>query len=132
MDNNNKIKALEWYKKAGHDIEAVKILIEKGGPPDVVGVLLQQGVEKYLKGYLISKGWKLRKIHDLKVLLDEATKHDPLFSQYYDLLDILTQYYFEEKYPFGEIEASLEDVENGLEDIQGLIDFIKGDLKKDG
>lgn len=132
MDNDNKIKAikaLEWYKKAEHDIEAVKILIEKGGPSDVAGVLLQQGVEKYLKGYLISKGWKLRKIHDLKVLLDEAMKYDSLFSQYYDLLDVLTQYYFEEKYPFGEIEASLEDVENGLEDLQELIDFIKKDLK---
>ncbi|MEW6606358.1 MAG: HEPN domain-containing protein [bacterium] len=130
--DNNKIRASEWCKKAEHDIEAVKILIEKGGPSDVAGVLLQQGVEKYLKGYLISKGWKLRKIHDLKVLLDEATKYDPLFSQYYDLFDVLTQYYFEEKYPFGEIEASLEDIENGFEDIQELIDFIKGDLSRDG
>ena len=76
---------------------------------------------------MISKGWKLRRIHDLKVLLDEATKYDPLFSQYYDLSDVLTQYYFEEKYPFGEVDVSLEDVENGLEEIQELIDFIKKD-----
>ena len=91
MDNNNRIKALEWYKKAEHDIKTVEILIEKDGPSDVAGVLLQQGVEKYLKGYLISKGWKLRKIHDLKMLLDEATKYDSLFSQYYDLFDVLTR-----------------------------------------
>jgi HEPN domain-containing protein len=132
MKDNNKTKALEWYKKAEHDIEAVKILIEKDGPSDVAGVLLQQGVEKYLKGYLISKGWKLRKIHDLKVLLDEATKYDPLFNQYYDLFDVLTQYYFEGKYPFGEIEISLDDVKNGLDSLQELINFIKEDLNKNG
>lgn len=130
MDDSNKIKALEWYKKAGHDIEAVKILLEKDGPCDVAGVLLQQGIEKYLKGYLISKGWKLKKIHDLKVLLDEAIGYNPSFSRYYDLVDVLTQYYFEEKYPFGETEISLEDIEEGLEGIQGLIDFIKDGLKE--
>jgi len=30
MDDANKIKALEWYKKAEHDICAVKILLEIG------------------------------------------------------------------------------------------------------
>jgi len=127
MDDNNKIKALEWYKKAANDIEAVKILIEKDGPSDVAAVLLQQGVEKYLKGYLINKGWKLKKIHDLKVLLDEAVKYDPSFNKYYDLGDILTHYYFEEKYPFDEIEVSLKDVEDKLVIVQEMIDFIKKD-----
>jgi hypothetical protein len=55
---------------------------------------------------LISKSWKLKEIHDLKLLLDEAVKYNPRFSQYYGILDILTSYYFEEKYPFGEMEVS--------------------------
>lgn len=125
MDDNNRIKSFEWYEKGKHDIEAVKILIEKGGPSDVTGVLLQQAVEKYLKGYLINKGWKLRKTHDLKVLLDEAIKYDSSFSQYYDVLDVLTQYYLEERYPFGRIEASLEEIEEVFEAVCGLIEKIE-------
>ena len=35
---------------------------------------LQQACEKYLKGKLIEKGWKLNRTHDLPELLDEATK----------------------------------------------------------
>lgn len=126
MNENNAIKALEWYEKGEHDLEAVKILIEKGGPSDVAGVLLQQAVEKYLKGYLVSKGWRLRKIHDLKVLLDEAIKHDASFSQYYDISDILTQYYLEEKYPFGKtIEVPLGDIEEAFGVVCRLIEKIK-------
>ncbi|MHA1263182.1 MAG: hypothetical protein ACTSSA_14055 [Candidatus Freyarchaeota archaeon] len=28
-----------------------------------------------MKGYLLSKGWQLERIHDLAVLLDEAVKY---------------------------------------------------------
>ena len=129
MDNDaNKIKALEWFKKAEHDINTVEMIVKNTGYPDVAGVLLQQGVEKYLKGYLINKGWKPRKTHDLKELLDEVVKYNQAFNEYYDLLDMITEYYFEEKYPFGETEISLEDIEKNLKDVQTLIEFIKRDF----
>lgn len=35
------------------------------------GFNIQQAVEKYLKGYLLSQEWQLRRIHDLEVLLNE-------------------------------------------------------------
>ena len=77
MENNIRIRAREWFEKADHDFDAVNDILKGSGHPDVAGVLLQQGVEKYLKGYLISKGWKLVKTHDQKQLLDEdeAVKH---------------------------------------------------------
>jgi hypothetical protein len=33
--DEKKLKALEWYKKAEHDIESVKILIHQSGTPDL-------------------------------------------------------------------------------------------------
>lgn len=122
--------AKEWFEKANHDLDAVADIISGSGHPDVAGVLLQQGVEKYLKGYLISKGWKLVKTHDLKLLLDEAVKHNPVFNNYYDLLDIITEYYLEEKYPFGKTEITLEDIKENLKKAKKLIAFIKKELKK--
>ncbi|KKO18596.1 MAG: hypothetical protein DCC43_09890 [Candidatus Brocadia sp.] len=114
MENNIRIRAREWFEKADHDFDAVNDILKGSGHPDVAGVLLQQGVEKYLKGYLISKGWKLVKTHDLKQLLDEAVKHNTLFDTYYNLLDMITEYYFEEKYPFGETEVTLEEIKQNL------------------
>lgn len=127
--DDNRIKAKEWFKKAMHDLAAVKDILNGSGHPDVAGVLLQQSIEKYLKGYLISKGWKLEKTHDLKKLLDKAVKYNPAFNEYYDLLDILTEYYFEEKYPLGETEVTLNDIKKNLKDARKLINLIKKDFR---
>ena len=43
---------------------------------------LQQAIEKYLKGFLLARGWRLRRIHDLGVLLSEAVRHDPGLERY--------------------------------------------------
>ena len=126
---NNKIKAKEWFKKADHDLDAISDILKGSGHPDVAGVLLQQGIEKYLKGYLINKGWKLIKTHDLKQLLDEAVKYNSTFNNYYDLSDMVTEYYFEEKYPFGETEVSSEEIKENLKKAKKLINSIKKDFK---
>lgn len=125
--NNNKLRAKEWFKKAEHDLDALRDVLKGSAHPDVVGVLLQQCLEKYLKGYLIGKGWKLVKTHDLKQLLDEAVKHNPQFNDYYDLLDVLTEYYFEERYPLGESEVTIEEIKDNLKESEKLIKLIKKD-----
>lgn len=70
--DNARIKAKGWFKKAEHDLEALNDVLKGSGHPDVAGVLLQQCVEKYLKGYLISKGWKLVKTHDLSWVIGDG------------------------------------------------------------
>lgn len=86
MNDKVKIKAREWFKKAEHDLATVDMILNTSGYPDVAGVLLQQALEKYLKGYLISRGWKLIKIHNLKDLPDEAVRHNSKFEEFYDLV----------------------------------------------
>lgn len=122
---NNGMKAEEWFKKARHDLDALQDVLKGSAHPDVAGVLLQQGVEKYLKGYLIGKGWRLIKTHDLKQLLDEAVKYNEVFKSYYDLLDVITGYYFEEKYPFGGTEISIEEIKENFEKVKKLITVIE-------
>jgi len=127
MNKNNKLRAKEWFKKAEHDLDALYDVLKGSAHPDVAGGLLQQCLEKYLKGYLIGKGWKLVKTHDLKQLLDAAVKHNPQFNEYYDLLDVLTEYYFEERYPFGEAEVTIEEIKDNLKESEKLIKLIKKD-----
>lgn len=121
MNRKAKLKAKEWFKKAEHDLATVEMIINTSGYPDVAGVLLQQTLEKYLKGYLINRGWKLVKIHNLKDLLDEAFKHNRKFEKFYDLVTLITGYYFEEKYPFGKSEISLDEIKEQMPEVKELM-----------
>ncbi|MBI4285707.1 MAG: HEPN domain-containing protein [Chloroflexi bacterium] len=91
----------EWLAKGGHDLEAVRLLLRAGGPADVVAFHLQQANEKYLKGYLISHGWRLKKTHNLIELVDKAAEYESSFGDYLDMAGRLTAYYIKSRYPSG-------------------------------
>ena len=124
MNENNKIRAEEWFEKARRDFETVKLILQYGGHPDPATLFLQQAVEKYLKGYLIARGWKLIKTHDLKPLIDEAKKHDGNFAKFYDLADKLTQYYIDEKYPPMETDITVEEAASLCAQAEELIKLV--------
>lgn len=54
---------------------------------------VQQAVEKYLKAFLLSQGWGLRRIHTLSVLLDDAIQYEPAFEQYRLACQKITTFY---------------------------------------
>lgn len=62
----------DWLRIAEKDWRRVDQALDDSDP-EGAGFWLQQAVEKYLKAYLLSKGWGLRKVHDLEVLVNEAT-----------------------------------------------------------
>ena len=124
MSENNKAKAGEWFEKARRDFEAAKLLLQHGGHPDPVALFFQQAVEKYLKGYLIARDWKLAKTHDLKLLIDEAKKHDIDFGKFYDLADRLTKHYVDEKYPPMTAEITVEEARVLLAQVEELLKLI--------
>jgi HEPN domain-containing protein len=68
---------------------------------DVEGAafFLQQALEKYLKAYLLGRGWKLRKIHLLHVLLEDALAYEGSLGVFRDLCERVAGYYFTERYP---------------------------------
>jgi HEPN domain-containing protein len=69
-------RIVEWLKVARNDWRRVGRNLKED---DVIaaGFFLQQSIEKYLKAFLIKHGWKLKKIHRLDALLDEAVKYKP-------------------------------------------------------
>ncbi|HID19880.1 MAG TPA: HEPN domain-containing protein [Methanophagales archaeon] len=52
--------AKEWIERGKHDLEVAKILLAEKEYSDVVLFHIHQAVEKYLKGFLIYKGWELK------------------------------------------------------------------------
>lgn len=117
----------DWFKIGDKDLERAKNLLNLGDL-EGAGFNIQQAVEKYLKGYLLSKGWKLRRIHDLEVLLNEATVFDHPLEEFKATCQKITDYYVEERYPFmvtselskDEIRESLTAAENIIAKIKGL------------
>jgi HEPN domain-containing protein len=83
-------------------------------------------VEKYLKGYLLSKGWKLQKVHDLETLLNQAILYDPSFEEFRFPCIKMTEYYLEDRYPFV-MESALtkEEMTESLDDAKKVINKIK-------
>lgn len=52
-------------------------------------------LKRGLKAYLLSKGWKLKRIHDLEELLDEAIKYNSKFEIYRKACQKVTGYYLD-------------------------------------
>jgi HEPN domain-containing protein len=101
----------DWYKKGKEDKQAVEILLNHGGSISVASYLIQQMLEKYMKGFLLSKQWKLKRTHDLEELLDKMVDYDHSFEEFRELSQEATAFYFFERYPFFGGEPSRVEVE---------------------
>jgi HEPN domain-containing protein len=106
--------AKKWLSYAEEDLSVAKRELNAERPSyHTICFLCQSAAEKYLKGYLILKGWRLKRAHDLVVLLRECSEYG---SQLSDLLEegaVLNEYAVTGRYPgdlafdtIGEAEAS--------------------------
>jgi len=94
-------------------------------------VYLQQAAEKYLKGYLLSRGWSLKRTHDLEVLLNEAMNHDGRFQAYLNACIMVREFYVEERYPFiGSPPPSRQELEEAIDAIQEMITLILREIER--
>lgn len=92
------------------------------GDAQGAGLFLQQSVEKYLKAYMLANGWKLKKVHTLQSLLDEATTYDERLASFRDLCERVTGFYIAERYPtLGGSGLETGDVRHELSTARTLI-----------
>ena len=98
-----------WFARGDVDVRAAERLLD-GPDPEAVAVHIQQAIEKYLKGYLLRQGWRLRRIHDLGTLLKEAVGYDPSLERFRELCIVATEYYVAERYPYDEGEVASQEV----------------------
>lgn len=122
--------AREWFAHGEHDIQAALVLQGREGLTHVMAVLLQQAAEKYLKGYLLYNGWKLRKTHDLRRLVAEAIKYNASFADFLDFARVATAYYLEDRYPPAPTaDYPGEEIAAIMEQAEKLINKIKEAVK---
>ena len=111
----------DWFLKAEQDLRRVENLL---GCEDWEGASfhLQQAVEKYLKGYLLSKGWQLKRTHNLVDLLKDALCYDETLENFRTICDKITEYYTIDRYPFFlDFQLSEEEIRNSLAEAKKLV-----------
>jgi len=125
MPREQSLYPADWLRIAEKDIGRVEVLLE-AHDPDAAGVYLQQAVEKFLKAFLLSKGWALERTHDLEVLLNAALAHEPSFEQFRPVCQKITGFYFVQRYPFvRETSLTEDDVRGSRAQVLGLIEIVR-------
>ena len=90
----------EWMKFATENLRVAKHEIEYEMPAyHTICFLCHQSAEKFLKAYLISKGWKLKKTHDIVELLEYCSDYDNEFDILVEYGSILNDYIADGRYP---------------------------------
>ena len=118
----------DWYRFAEEDLAAAHELAGRGMFHHQACLLCQQSVEKNLKAYLLSKGWKLAKTHELSVLVSECCIYDNAFQEMYPFCELLNQYIVSARYP-GDLpfeSTTFEDAQKALGAASETEKFIAG------
>lgn len=125
MSKHNKPIATPWFERAEEDLKVARhLLAEKFGHLTAAS-LLQQAAERYLKGYLLTTGWSLKKTHDLEQLITEAISRDADFSPFLEICRRLTEYYIETRYPpIMMSDLTSEEIKTSLDESEQLIALI--------
>lgn len=113
-------EVVEWLRIARQDWHRIHVMLrdEDGAG---AGFHLQQSLEKYLKGFLVARGWQLRKIHALQALLDDVVQHRQDLDRFRGLCRRVSGYYVLERYPFAGGGPDTSQIRADLEDARTLI-----------
>ena len=128
MPHEESLYPADWLRLAERDWRRVERVLGEQYP-ELAGFCLQQAVEKFLKAFLLSHGWPLRRIHDLGALLDEAIIYDASFEDFRAVCQKITAFYFVERYPWVvETGMTEEEVRSALEQIEELIEKLRAGM----
>lgn len=115
----------DWLRIAQKDLRRVEPLLRLQDP-EAAGFYLQQALEKFLKAFLLSRGWRLKRLHDLEVLLNEALSYDSSLEQFRPACQKITGFYFVERYPaVTEVDLTEEEVRDSLGQVKRLIETLR-------
>jgi HEPN domain-containing protein len=90
----------EWISKAEDDFQFAHISLNENKPFFAhICFLFQQSAEKYLKAFILARGLKFQKTHDLPMLLKKCIEETPDIDTLSDDCDLLATFYVETRYP---------------------------------
>lgn len=98
MNPDNSRYVHEWVANSDRDYDRARRMLNDDDA-EGAGYYIQQSLEKLLKAYLIARGWRLERTHNLVDLLEEAELHDALLGDYSATCVDAATYYYWDRYP---------------------------------
>ena len=86
-----------WFESADDSLQVVRIAIAQGSK-NLAAFELEQAIDKYLQGFLITRGRNPETEPDIAVLADEAQAKEPRFRKFAPFCRKLIPY-LEARYP---------------------------------
>ena len=120
-----------WFAKAGADLRAARPLMAAERPfVEHTLFLVQQAIEKTLKGYLAWHDVPFRKTHDLATLAAACIRLDPTLQPLLDRARPFSEYAWKYRYPaqFDEPAPVEQDAADGLAFAQQVFEEVLGRL----
>ena len=116
----------DWILKATGNLQAAKKLIKGDDLTlDLAAYATQQSSEKTLKAFLIFKGQRVLKTHDLEKLLEECVKFDETFASLKTEAEALTPYATYTRYPDDYFDIDRDEVLQAIEHAEKILIFVK-------
>lgn len=116
---------VSWFHRADEDFQMIDLALrEEDGPLNPVCFHAQQAAEKYLKGFLAFYEKNIRKIHDLKALLEECQNVDSSFRELDDDTTVLNRFYMTSRYPDDTPDFSLGECREAFEAALRIKEFV--------
>jgi len=114
----------DWYHLAEDRLRAADASRSAAGVTFAGVELLHEAVERYLKGYLVSSGWVLRRTHDLGELLAVAIGYNQQLTAFQSLADNLTDQFWAQHYPGGDLSAVGLDYDQVRQEVGTLVHLL--------
>ncbi len=123
-------EVIEWLEKAQEDLTAARRLLEPTPSPIPAPAAFhcQQCAEKTLKAFLVSKGIRFRKVHNLTYLMDLCEEEGLTVDEFREDVNRLSPFAVDERYPGARREPPSELVEEFVEIVEGLLSTIKREI----
>lgn len=126
MPPTDESKPEHWFAFGDRDFDLVEVAVRNGVASSSVLAKLVEGLEKHLKGFLIGKGWRLVRTHDVQALLRLAIGFDGALAGFESVLEPLAEAYVEGRYPgFDVEEPTVEELRQILREVRPLVDWLK-------
>lgn len=122
--NDSQLQFEEWSRYADEDLTMAKLALAEDGPPNQICFHCQQAAEKYLKGFLVFRGEKFEKSHQLRYLVEKCMALDRAFEELQEDIILLTQFYIETRYPGDVPSFSLKDAETAYASASHIKEFV--------
>jgi HEPN domain-containing protein len=118
----------DWFDLAEDRLKIADLAWKHEGMTAAGLECLQESAERYIKGFLVAKGWQLVKTHDLGRLLRDANAIDPKFKVFLTMANELTDDFFAQHYPGGDLTNLGQNYESMRAEVGQMIELIKTSL----